>query len=124
MHSCRAGDEEVGRGDEARRVQVRVRLVHLDGGDGGDGPNDDDDDACLRHIHLLVVQSRTVLPTFVSIIYTKYSRHAFSLHWLSLANGKAIICQKILTRAPSWIVVVRESQFCADCFKPSSKSRK
>ena len=65
MHSCRAGDEEVGRGDEARRVQVRVRLVHLDGGggggdrgaggvddDGGDGGggddrDDDDDDACL-----------------------------------------------------------------------------
>ena len=37
VHSCRAGDEEVGRGDEARRVQVRVRLVHLDGGGGGDG---------------------------------------------------------------------------------------
>ena len=55
MHSCRAGDEEVGRGDEARRVQVRVRLVHLDGGGGGGGDgsgggddrDDDDDDACL-----------------------------------------------------------------------------
>ena len=77
VHSCRAGDEEVGRGDEASWVQVRVRLVHLDGGggggdrgaggvdddggdgggdgDGGDGGDggggddrdDDDDDACL-----------------------------------------------------------------------------
>ena len=52
MHSCCAGDEEVGRGDEARRVQVRVRLVHLDGGGGGGGGHGDDGGGHDKKFHL------------------------------------------------------------------------